>query len=197
MGIEANPFDNPTVWDTFVLIGTKGKVVIPGTVKVSVATATDLDTAKIPGDNGVIDKWRGYQPAEISLTINVINNTEYKKLDDILEMYRPKKGVTPVAVDAVHPQLELHGIKQVYFVKIDSGVYSPQEGFTITATLREFVPRPTVKKDSKKKTETVTAKPATRVTANGVVTTSTSGYPEGDDWAAPSPTKPSTKPPKP
>jgi hypothetical protein len=201
-----NPFrDDPAIWDTFTLISLEGPARIPGTVKVSVSTATDLDTAKIPGDNGVIDKWRGYQAAEISLTINVITEEEYDKLIAILEIYRPKSGLAPVAVEVVHPQLELHGIKQVYFVSVDSGAYSPREGFTVTATLREFIPRPTVKTVSptktaktvnttKPKTKTIAEKPNTRVATNGVVT---SGYPEGKDWAPPSPVKPSTKAPAP
>jgi hypothetical protein len=134
----SNPFDAPELEDQLVLFGPTGKATIPGVARVSVNTQIREDVAEVEGEDGAQVTTLGYDPAEIKVEVQLWEASQYDKLKAILELYRPRRNHKPQPVDAVHPKLLLHGIRQVYLFKIQDEPYTSKEGYRLTLSLREW-----------------------------------------------------------
>jgi hypothetical protein len=182
------------LWDTMQLHSGKSIYTIPGVCLVSVATGINEDSVSVPGKDGVTTTHLGYKAAEVNVDVQVWTAKQFEVLQKIVQLFRPKRGETPKALDAIHPQLEVYGIKQVYIFNVSAPSYNKSEGYKMTLQLREWWPET----KTSKKTEKVKAAAATPKANTKNVKASSGSDDDGQDRGAPPPpTKPSTVAQKP
>lgn len=137
-----SPFDpdTQTLWDHLVLIGPSGRATTPGVATVEVDTGIAEDIQEVDGQDGTTTTFLGYRPAEVTVNITVWTAEQYNKLRAIIELYRSARGVPPKPVDAIHPELEIHDIRQVYIFGVSSKATTAKTGYVLTLKMREWWP---------------------------------------------------------
>ncbi|PZA07757.1 MULTISPECIES: hypothetical protein [unclassified Meiothermus] len=135
-----NPFINPELWETLILVGPKGRVTVPGVVNVDVEPgAPEVDEVSVPGQEGVRALELGWRAGKATVRVEVIDAEEFSKLRAVLDLYRRRKGDPIQPLNALHPNLSLHGLKDVYIASIRAPDYS-REGYSLEIELREYFP---------------------------------------------------------
>lgn len=135
-----NPFINPELWETLVLVGPKGRVTVPGVVEVDVEPgAPEVDEVSVPGQEGVKALELGWRAGRATVRVEVIDAEGFSKLQAVLDLYRRRKGDPIQPLNALHPNLSLHGLKNVYIAAIRAPDFS-REGYTLEIELKEYFP---------------------------------------------------------
>lgn len=135
-----NPFTNPELWETLVLVGPKGRVSVPGVANVQVEPgAPEVDEVTVPGEEGAKALELGWRPGRARVSVEVIDAEEFEKLRAVLDLYRRRKGDPIQPLTAVHPNLTLHGLQNVYIEAVRAQDFS-REGYTLEIELREYFP---------------------------------------------------------
>jgi hypothetical protein len=131
-------YDQPEAWDTLLLSGAR----VPGLARVEAKVGRRLDVRKPRGASGarLIDE--GYDPAQVSITIQVWEKAHLGPLQSLVAQLRPKRAGDPTAYSVGHPQLQFLGIAAIYIKEIStlrpagSGIYE------VSIQGIEFVPLP-------------------------------------------------------
>lgn len=135
----ADPFRSPSLWESLTLIGSKGRTVFPGKVSLSVRPGgLKEDEAPLKGQDGATRTFLGYQDAEATAEVQIWNAEQFNRLRKVLELYRNRRGSKPEVLQVVHPELALHGIRQMYLFALEVQPYSPVEGYRMTLNFREW-----------------------------------------------------------
>jgi hypothetical protein len=123
----------------------RGSDEIQGVVQVAVRRALKEESAEIP-KKGVEYTYLGYDYAEVTVEIRVWRESEFQKLQRLIQLFRPKgkDQRAPEVYQPVHPILRRHGITHLYIFSIEEPPYDPVKGWTATLNLREW--RPSYKK---------------------------------------------------
>jgi hypothetical protein len=128
---------------------------IQGIVRVSVRRSLSEQTTQIP-KRGVEVTYLGYDHAEVSLEVRVWRESEFSKLDNLIQLFRAKTKAqaAPQVYQPIHPILRRHGITHLYIFGVEEPAYDPVRGFTTTFTLREW--RSTQRKIDTERTQVTT-----------------------------------------
>jgi len=123
----------------------RGQDEIQGVVQLSVRRTLKEETTEIP-KKGVEYTYLGYDYAEVTVEIRVWKETEFVKLQRLIQLFRPKgkEQKAPEVYQPVHPTLRRHGITHLYIFGIEEPPYDPVKGWTATLQMREW--RPSYKK---------------------------------------------------
>lgn len=125
---------------------------IQGVVQVAVRRALKESSAEIP-KKGVEYTYLGYDYAEVTVEIRVWRESEFQKLQRLIQLFRPKgkEQAAPEVYQPVHPILRRHGVTHLYIFAIEEPPYDPIKGWTASLQLREW--RPSYKKVKVEKTQ--------------------------------------------
>lgn len=108
-----SPFADPDTWDTLVI----GSVRFRGTFEWGGdLIKRKLDHRHAAGRDGATVRDKGYDLAEIDLTLTVTNDDEWQDLQALVALVFPR-AATPQgrnALTCAHPQLALAGISALY-----------------------------------------------------------------------------------
>jgi hypothetical protein len=123
----------------------RGQNEIQGVVQLSVRRTLKEETTEIP-KKGVEYTYLGYDYAEVTVEIRVWKESEFTKLQRLIQLFRPKgkEQKAPEVYQPVHPTLRRHGITHLYIFSIEEPPYDPVRGWTATLQMREW--RPSYKK---------------------------------------------------
>ncbi len=145
---QPNPFDNPELFDSYVLGGVRS----PGVVTFS---GHDRDvgweTKKAVGKDGAKLTRKGHHPVKftashhlvVDKTTGIDQITEWKSFRSVIKSTVEKS--TPKALDIYHPDLARNRIFSVVLDKTGGMVHDGKGGATIVITYLEYKP-PKVKK---------------------------------------------------
>ncbi|ADH63800.1 hypothetical protein Mesil_1925 [Allomeiothermus silvanus DSM 9946] len=119
----------------------KGPNEIQGVVAVSVRRALKEQSAEIP-QRGIEYTYLGYDYAEVTVEVRVWRESEYDKLQRLIQLFRPKgkDQRAPEVYQPVHPILRRHGITHLYMFAVEEPPYDPVKGWMATLSLREWKP---------------------------------------------------------
>lgn len=142
-----SPMEAPALWERLVLLGPNGRLTLPNVTVNVRGGGLQEDSREVKGQNGSSSTttFLGYRDAEVEVVSEAYTKPEFERQRAALELYRNKRQGKPVVLDAVHPNLELHGIKQVYLFSIDSDDYSTDTGFVLKLSLKQWQSKTTVK----------------------------------------------------
>lgn len=189
-----DPFDNPLLWDKLTLEGGAGRFTLPGIVKISYELGLIEDSAPVLNQNGkeagLQKTLLGYKPATFDVVIQVWTAAQFKELGRILEIFRPKNNnAPPKAILAIHPQIQLLGVKNVYITSVSGDGYSPKDGYFMRLKLEQWFAKTTgelIKDDPKPKLKPKTTKPVERSSSGAIPLDATgkptAATPSGNDW---------------
>jgi len=140
--------------DTFVLLIGSKRIVLPGTARVTVGLAANLDSQDTPG-GGNTQAQINEPTGEVSVQLTMTEHAEWLKYRDVLAIFRRgtektppptaaeiKAGTTPpinrMSIFAcAHPEVTSRRIKRLYFVSEQSQPYSPRTGYIVSLVFRE------------------------------------------------------------
>lgn len=111
---DATPYFGSTIgdWDTITigpLVFGRTKIVIEGGAEYK------IDVKPAPGLDGASEKLIGYEPAKISVTIEIWNDDLMAGWAKLVSIYKPKPGKTkPVPVTVDHPLLRMYSVSRFY-----------------------------------------------------------------------------------
>jgi hypothetical protein len=136
-----NPFDAPEMWETLVLVGSRGRTTIPGVADVSVrAGRPSIDQQEVPGSIGAVAYQIGWKLGGATCVIQTWNKADFDKLRALLEVYRRTPNAKVESIQALHPNLQMHNLTNVYLKSIEANDYNPDDGYVMTIELEEFTP---------------------------------------------------------
>lgn len=128
-----SPFDAPDAWDTLDL----GGVVFTGAFKFSgTALKRKLDRRHAPGRDGARVRDKGYDIAELTLTLRCVEPEHWGELEALVALLFPRSA-DPAGRNAHncnHPALALAGITRVYATEMD--VPDPDEKGSVSVTIK-------------------------------------------------------------
>jgi len=108
-----SPFDDAETWDTLVI----GGVLFRGTFEWGGdLIKRKLDQRHAPGRDGARVRDKGYDLAEIDITLTVIDTPQWEDLQALIAVVFPR-GTSPTprnALSCLHPQLAVAGITKLY-----------------------------------------------------------------------------------
>jgi hypothetical protein len=130
--------DNPFAWDQILIAG----VQMPPKWRVEGAISRKLEVKNAPGADGSYVRDQGYQPQQIRLTYTMWTAQHLAALDQLLSRpgVKPQKQAKPQALDVVHPQLELLGIREIIVESISTLKETGSGIYEITFTAWESSP---------------------------------------------------------
>lgn len=152
--VLSSPIAQPALHDTFVLLIGSKRIVLPGTARVTVGLAANLDTQDTPG-GGNTQAQINEPTGEISVQLTMTEHTEWLKYRDVLAIFRrgtekpavqteadKKAGTLPPinrmsVFTCAHPEVTSRRIKRLYFVSEQSQPYSPRSGYIVSLVFRE------------------------------------------------------------
>lgn len=133
-----DPWRNPEIWETLVLLGPQGRVTIPNVTVNVRGGGLEEDHAPNPGNDGGERTILGYRDAEVEVEAVADTQAELDNLRAVLELYRNRRGQPPSVLQAAHPNLQLHGVRHVYLFEVESPDFSRDTGFVLRFKLREW-----------------------------------------------------------
>ena len=132
-----SPFTDPDTWDTLVI----GSVRFRGTFEWGGdLIKRRLDRRHAPGRDGARTRGKGYDLAEVDLTLTVTNDDEWADLQALVALVFPR-AATPAGRDALpcaHPQLALAGISALYGTTLGPLSQSAPTKWTTTIKFVEY-----------------------------------------------------------
>ncbi|WP_337869848.1 hypothetical protein [Meiothermus sp.] len=133
-----DPWQHPEIWETLILLGPQGRVTIPNATVDVRGGDPEEDYAPIPGEDGGERSFLGYRDAEIEVEAVADTKAEFDNLWAALALYRDRRDQAPRVLQAAHPNLQLHGVRNVYIIGVESQDFSRDTGFVLRITLREW-----------------------------------------------------------
>ena len=123
--------DSPEAWDQVVIAGDP----LPGRATVKAKVGRKLDIRNVRGADGARTRDGGYDPAKITIEVEVWTAEQLAALQPRLEQIHPRRyGTARSPVDIAHPSLTMLGIASCYVESISAPeVSSGRLKTTITA----------------------------------------------------------------
>jgi hypothetical protein len=132
-----SPIDDPESWDTLVI----GGLSFTGAFEFGGDLLTrKLDRRHSAGRDGARIRDRGYDLAEITLTLRLWESKHFEQLDALVRLLFPR-GADPTrraAYSCAHPALALAGITEVYAKKMGSLTQGSPTLWTTEISLVEY-----------------------------------------------------------
>jgi len=128
-----SPFDEPDAWDTLDV----GGVTFSGWFKFSgTALKRKLDRRHAPGRDGARVRDKGYDLAELTLTLRCIEPEHWRELEALVALLFPRSADASRrdAHDCHHPALALAGITRVYATEME--VPDPDDKGAVNVTIK-------------------------------------------------------------
>jgi hypothetical protein len=133
-----NPFEAPELWEALKLVGSLGTVTLPNVTVNVRGGGLKEDSAPVAGQDGVERTFLGYDDGDIEVESIADTKAEFNKLRAAVGLYRNRREGKPQVVTGIHPNLQLHGITNVYIVGLSSDDFDPDRGFILRLKLREW-----------------------------------------------------------
>lgn len=187
--MSVSPFKDPNLWDTLRLRVDGQPYVVPGAVAIEVKGGVRADSVAVAGESGTQeDTFLGDGTSAVTVNVTLTTHEEYRTLVEIMRKIHLRNGKPPPRIDAIHPTLQLHRIRALYFTEFTKPAYTAREGFKITLFFTEYW--------EQKKSE---VKPVGQTPADLDKNLTESGIPQAPGVTAPgaAPPPPSTTPVRP
>lgn len=134
-----SPFANPAAWDELVIGGLRFR----GTFRWGGdLIKRKLDHRHAAGRDGARVRDKGYDLAELDLTLTMIDNDQWQDMLAIVALVFPRSA-TPTARNAhgcTHPQLALAGISEIYGTAVGPVTEPSPTKFEIVLKFVEYRP---------------------------------------------------------
>lgn len=132
-----SPFDDDETWDTLVIGGARFR----GTFEWGGdLIKRKLDHRHAPGRDGATVRDKGYDLAEIDLTLTVIDTPQWEDLQALIALVFPR-GTSPAprnALTCLHPALAVAGITKLYGTSMGPLSQASPTKWTVTMKFVEF-----------------------------------------------------------
>jgi hypothetical protein len=126
-------------WDALIL----GGEFMPGVPTVKCDVENSLDKKKPSGAQGAKISDEGQEPAQISISLQLINEGDLAALARVLPKIRPpRKGGKRDPLAIVHPNPNILGVESVVIETISMPQPSAADGWVISIGAVEWVPEP-------------------------------------------------------
>ena len=179
-----SPFDDAETWDTLVLGGARFR----GTFEWGgELIKRKLDRRHAAGRDGARVRDKGYDLAEIDLTLTVTSSEEWEDLQAIIALVFPRAASpgSRNALTCTHPALALAGISKLYGTSMGPLSQSSPTKWTVTLKLAEYRDPPTGGTSVSR-----TPRPAPDIGANRTAFSGTEQAPAPTPPPAPGPSAP-------
>lgn len=128
--------DAPDAWDRALIAGR----LVPGRVVVEAKVKNRIDKKSIPGTHGAKMTHIGYEPAEVTLTIEIWTAAQLDELRSIVQLIRPRKSA-PQPFTLQHPSIAMLDITSVLFMEVANLRPKGDGMYSMTITGLEYVPK--------------------------------------------------------